>query len=148
MKIKFMPDGYFAILLAVSIVLNSTFPIMEIIPFPWSLFGISLVTIGLLIAFITNSLLIRKKTSIKTFELPNALITSGPFKFSRNPIYLSMAIILFGVVLILGSLSPFISPIVFIIIINKIFIPTEENNLAKVFGKKYIAYKRSVNRWI
>ncbi|HMF72321.1 MAG TPA: isoprenylcysteine carboxylmethyltransferase family protein [Flavitalea sp.] len=149
MKIKaLMPDGYFVILLAMSILFDSIFPIVKIIFYPYSLIGIILIIIGLSLTFVANFILLKKKTSIKPLEKPSELIISGPFKFSRNPIYLGMALILFGVEIVLGWLSPFLFPIMFVIIINKSFIPIEENNLEKLFGGKYLDYKKRVRRWI
>lgn len=148
MKRKIMPDGYFIILIAMSVLFHFTFPTAKLIPSPYSLTGIILIIGGLLIAFVTNSFLLKRRTSTKPLERPSELITSGPFKFSRNPIYLGMTITLFGVEIILGSLSPFIFPIIFVIIINKSFIPIEENNLEKLFGRKYCDYKTKVRRWI
>ena len=90
----------------------------------------------------------KKKTSIKPFETPSAFITSGPFKLSRNPIYLGMTITLFGVETALGSLSPYIFPVIFVIIINGLIIPAEEKDLENKFGEKYLDYKTKVRRWI
>lgn len=148
MKIKISPDGYFLILLVMSLLFHFIFPIKKIIIYPYSLIGIILIITGILIVFVTNSILLKKRTSIKPLEIPSALITSVPFKLSRNPIYLGMTITLFGVEAILGSLSPFIFPIIFAIIINSSFIPIEENNLERLFGEKYLDYKTKVNRWI
>jgi len=140
-----MPD---IILLAMSILFHSIFPIVKIIFYPYSLIGIILIITGVSITLVANFILLKKRTSIKPFEIPSEVITSGPFKFSRNPIYLGMALILFGVETVLGSLSPFLFPIMFVIIINKSFIPIEENNLEKIFGEKYLDYKKKVRRWI
>jgi len=96
---------------------------------------------------ITNSALLKNRTSIQPFETPDVLITSGLFKLSRNPLYLGMAIAFFGLVITLGSLSPFIFPIIFVIIINRVIIPYEENKLEIVFGDKYLDYKTKTRRW-
>ena len=62
--------------------------------------------------------------------------------------YLGMNLILWGISILLGSLITFIFPIVFIILIKRLFIEFEENNLEKRFGKRYIDYKKKVRRWI
>jgi len=142
------PDGYFIILLVMSIVFHYIFPVEKIIFYPYTLIGIILITAGISITFVTNFILLKNRTSIKPIEIPSVLVTSGPFKFSRNPIYLAMALLLFGVEILLGSLSPFLFPIMFIIIINKTFIPIEENKLEQIFGKKYLDYKKKIRRWI
>lgn len=143
-----MPDGYFIILLGMIVLFHFIFPIKKLYSYPYNLTGLLLIIAGIIIVFAANSILLKKKTSIMPFEIPSVLITSGPFKLGRNPIYLGMALILFGVAAVPGSLSSFLFPIIFIIIINKSFIPIEENNLEKLFGERYLDYKKKVRRWI
>ena len=80
--------------------------------------------------------------------MPNFFVTSGPFKLSRHPMYLGMMSILLGVAIFLGSLITFSFPIIFIMIMEKRFIPLEEKNLEKKFGNQYVDYKKRVRRWI
>jgi protein-S-isoprenylcysteine O-methyltransferase Ste14 len=148
MKKRIMPDGYFIILLILAISSHLIFPIVRIIFFPFNLLGIILIIIGILLTLWTNSVLLKNQTAIKPYEIPSFLITSGPFKFSRNPLYLGMALALFGVGVFLGSLSPFISPIIFVLLIDRAFVPMEEDNLEKKFRKEYLDYKKKVRRWI
>lgn len=143
-----MPDTYFVILLSLSIVFHFTIPIANLIFFPYNLIGVALIIWGVTMTIWTNSLLIKKHTSIKPYGLPSTLIESGPFRLSRNPLYLGMALILFGADILLGSLITFISPAVFMIVISKRFIPIEESNLEKRFGGRYLAYKKRVGRWV
>jgi len=76
------------------------------------------------------------------------MITSGPYKFTRNPMYLGMSLLFFGLAIFLGSLVAFSFPLLFIILMDATFIPQEEKNLERRFGKKYIEYKNKVRRWI
>jgi protein-S-isoprenylcysteine O-methyltransferase Ste14 len=62
--------------------------------------------------------------------------------------YLGMLSILIGTAIYLQSIFTFIPSIVFIILIEKVFIPIEEKNLAKQFGKEYKRYKNKVRRWL
>jgi len=62
--------------------------------------------------------------------------------------YLGMTSVLLGVALLHGSLIGFLCPILFIIIMEKVFIPTEEKNLDNAFGQHYLDYKKKVRRWI
>ena len=62
--------------------------------------------------------------------------------------YLGMLAILLGTAIFLGSITVLIPPVVFIIIIERLFIPVEEKNLEKKFGNKYLEYKKRVRRWI
>jgi protein-S-isoprenylcysteine O-methyltransferase Ste14 len=148
MKNRITPDGFFIILPAIAILLNLIFPIVKIVFFPFNLIGIILIIIGILMTLWTNSLLLDNRTAITPYEIPSFLITSGPFKYSRNPLYLGMAVALFGLGVFLGSLSPIFSPIIFVLVIERLFAPMEENNLEKKFGKKYLDYKKKVRLWI
>ncbi len=82
------------------------------------------------------------------YEIPTSLVTEGPFHISRQPIYLGMIFILLGEAILLGSLITFIFPVIFMILMEKIFIPVEEKNLETAFGEKYLDYKKKVRRWI
>ena len=79
---------------------------------------------------------------------PSALMTSGVFRVTRNPMYLGMTLILFGVSICVGSVSAFVSPAFFYLISERYFIPPEEAVMENVFGEKYLEYKRRVRRWV
>lgn len=82
------------------------------------------------------------------YESPAVLLTTGPFRFSRNPAYLAMAAILFGSAVVMGTLVSFAFPVLFVLIIELLFIPDEERRLEEIFGGRYREYKRKVRRWI
>ena len=142
-----MPDDYFIILLALEI-LSHFAPAVKIIFPPYNIVGIIIIISGILLTFWTNYNLLKKKTATKPYEIPSYFISSGPFRLSRNPLYLGMAAILIGAAVFLGSLTPFIFPIVFMIIIEKHFVLWEEEKLEKKFGSEYADYKKRVRRWI
>lgn len=147
MKKRLTPDNYFVLFLALSILFHLAIPMFRLIPFPWNLTGIILIVAGIIMTIITNAALLKNRTSIQPFETPDVLITSGLFRLSRNPLYLGMGIALFGVVFTLGTLSSFISPIIFVIVLNLLIIPLEEKKLELVFGTKYLDYKTKTRRW-
>ncbi len=142
---KSQPPKYFMTLLVLSIL--SYFIQIKIIPKPYNYFGIVLILFGVIINLWTDRLFKKEKINVKYHKIPHKLITSGPFKISRNPMYLGMLAILLGIAILLQNLITFLFPIIFIIIIEK-HISIEEKNLEKKFGKKYIKYKHKVRRWI
>jgi protein-S-isoprenylcysteine O-methyltransferase Ste14 len=148
MKRKITPDAYFVILLILSVLFHFIFPVTTLLPYPYSLNGLLLVITGIILVFRTNYLLLKNRTSLQPFETPSAFIISGSFRLSRNPIYLGMLIILIGAVMILGTLSSFVFPLLFFIILNQTIIPQEESILEKLFGNQYHAYKTKVRRWV
>ncbi len=79
---------------------------------------------------------------------PNALVTGGPFRFSRNPIYLADVLVLVGWFLVLGALTPFLVIPVFAWVIEARFIRGEEAALRSTFGDEFDAYCTRVRRWL
>lgn len=148
MNKKILPPTYFQILLLLPIIIYFIFENKKIIPFPYNLIGILFIIFGITINLITDNIFRKEKTTVKPHKKPSSLIISGPFKISRHPMYLGMVSILIGTSIILGTLISFIFPIIFIIIINKKFIPLEEKNLTNIFKQEYINYKNKVRKWI
>ena len=143
-----MPPTYFIVLLFSSIGLHFLFPVMRLISLPYNYLGILIIIFGIILNLWTDSLFKKRQTTVKPHEMPNFFISSGPFRISRHPMYLGMILILLGVAVFLGSLISFVFPIIFVMIMEKLFIPMEEKNLEKKFGDKYIAYKKRVRKWI
>ena len=148
MNKKIMPPTYFIVLLFSSIGLHFLFPVMRLISLPYNYLGILIIIFGIILNLWTDSLFKKRQTTVKPHEMPNFFISSGPFRISRHPMYLGMILILLGVAAFLGSLISFVFPIIFVMIMEKLFIPMEEKNLEKEFGDKYIAYKKRVRKWI
>lgn len=92
----------------------------------------------------------RVKTTVDPIALEKAsqLVVSGVYRFSRNPMYLSLALLLLAWGLWLGSLSAVIFLIVFLFSITQLQIKPEEKVLEKLFGEEYRSYKQKVRRWI
>ena len=148
MKSKFLPPTYFFILLFLSIGLHFVFPIKKVIFPPHTYLGFIFIAFGVVLNIWADFLLKGKKTTVKPYENPKQLITSGPFHISRNPQYLGFAVILLGIAINHGTLITFVSPIAFVILMELLFIPFEEKNLERIFRKSYINYKKRVRRWI
>jgi protein-S-isoprenylcysteine O-methyltransferase Ste14 len=76
------------------------------------------------------------------------LVETGPFKFTRNPMYLGMVIIALGAA-VLGGLAPlFAVPVLTFLLDNFIIIPFEEAKMERQYGETFRAYKARVRRWI
>jgi protein-S-isoprenylcysteine O-methyltransferase Ste14 len=81
-------------------------------------------------------------------ETPTSLVTGGPFRVTRNPMYLGMALILAGIALWRGDPVLLTAPVAFVLIINTIRIPKEERQMEQLFGDQYRLYKKKVRRWV
>ena len=145
---KILPPTYFFICLIISALLFYTVPLTQIIRYPFNLIGFLFFIVGAGLNIWTDQLLKKEQTTVKPFETPTVLIQTGPFKFSRNPMYLGMALLLLGFELILGSVTSFVGVILFVAAMEMVFIPKEEKILQEQFGEGYMAYKKKVGRCV
>ncbi|MDD1683838.1 MAG: isoprenylcysteine carboxylmethyltransferase family protein [Methanoregula sp.] len=145
-----MADGqdYFLTLLVLSVLLNFIFPVPAFLSPPSTYTGFLIIGFGLVLALWSRSLFLRNSTTLQLAEEPSSLVTSGPFRLSRNPIYLGMASILLGVAVVQGTLVALVFPVLFVTVIGFFIIPGEERKLENLFGESYREYKKSVRRWI
>ena len=145
---KVLPPTYLLLSIVLMVGLHFFVPGVKLIPFPWTLAGLLPVIIGVAIAVVASNMFSKVKTTIKPYEESTALVTDGVFRFSRNPMYLSMMLVLIGVAIFLGTLTPFFVIPVFFFLINKVFISVEEKMLEEKFGRAYLEYQQQVRRWI
>ena len=131
-----------------SILLHLFFPLMKFSYVPYNYLGVLLIIFGIFLNLKADSMFTKTKTTVKPHLMPSSFHDSGPFKISRHPMYLGMFLILFGAALIMGSLTAFVLSFVFVALMEILFIPKEEMNMKKAFGKKYLEYKKKVRRWI
>ena len=143
-----MPTHYLTVLLIISIILHLIIPIKKILYPSITYIGFLFIVIGIIMNLWTDRLFNQKKTTVKPHLNPTVLITSGPFQLSRHPMYLGMLCLLLGVAFTLGTVSTFIPPMIFFIVMKMRFIPIEERNLTKVFGDEYLSYKQKVRQWV
>ncbi len=143
-----IPPFYLLISIIALFVLNYLIPIMALFYPPFNYFGVVIIFVGLAVILWHADYFKRHNTPIKPFEPSTFLIKEGLYKYSRNPIYLCMGIILFGGAMLLGTLSPFVVVPVFIVVIERKFIVKEEGFLENIFGNDYLEYKKSVRRWL
>ena len=142
-----MPPVIILIAILFQIALHKLLPIMIIFEKMYWI-GIVMGFLGFFI-FTGSTLLFRiNKTTKIPFQDSSFLITNGIYKCTRNPMYLGMLFVQFGIAIYFGSISPFIIPFLFIPIMNSRIIQHEEVMLEKQFGESYIIFKNSVRRWI
>ncbi len=88
-----------------------------------------------------------RKTAICPTFCSSTLVTEGPYRVSRNPMYLGMTGMLGAVALALGTLPMFLTPVAFFVLMDRVFVPFEERKMAQQFGAPFEAYSRRVRRW-
>jgi len=111
-------------------------------------FGWGLIDAGLLLMLWAGLLMLWRRTTVNPYGRPKRLLEEGPFRLSRNPIYLADTLVYSGVALLWGSLWPWLLLPAVMISMQRGVIANEENLLAELFGEEYRAYCRRVRRWL
>ncbi len=143
-----LPPFYFLGAIALMVALDRFVAVVTLIEPPITYLGWIPFGLALAMAFSVNWRFKRPGTTIKPFADSSALVTDGPFAFSRNPIYLSAVVGLLGIFVVLGSLSPLAVIPPFVTIIRVRFIAVEQRMLEAAFGDAYRDYTKRVRRWI
>jgi protein-S-isoprenylcysteine O-methyltransferase Ste14 len=103
---------------------------------------------GVLMAFAIR-LFRREGTEIDPNSTTNRkLVTTGPYRFTRNPMYLGWAIVTLGVACLIGTWPMFVASIAFFATMNWVQIPFEEIKMRRQFGEAFDKYTREVRRWM
>ena len=90
----------------------------------------------------------RARTPVNPAEVSTALVTFGPYRFTRNPGYLGMALAYCGIAVASGALWVFAPLPVVLVVIDRGVIAREERYLKRRFGAEYTEYRRRVRRWV
>ncbi|HUQ19924.1 MAG TPA: isoprenylcysteine carboxylmethyltransferase family protein [Gemmatimonadaceae bacterium] len=141
------PPVIFAVPLAAAVYENTS----HAIPFatgPVAMFlGIAIIVAGLFLFVAAVQQFKKAGTEVVPYRPTTAIIEVWPYSFSRNPIYLSMAIMYIGISLIFNTWWPiFLLPLV-LLVIQRGVILREEAYLTRKFGDTYLSYKQRVRRW-
>ena len=112
--------------------------------------AVILIVAGLGIAVAGIRAFLKLKTTVdpRTPEKATELVVIGIYKYSRNPMYLGVLLVLMGVAVYLGALSAIIGIASFVAFINKFQIEPEEIALQEKFGERYAQYAQKVGRWM
>ena len=148
-KILKIPPLILVLILVTTIYLSKNK--LEIIYLPYK-HSISLLILLIGIFILINPVfkLIKAKTTVNPikFKKVNKLVTSGIYKYSRNPIYLGMILIIISTTVFYLNYYSIITPLIFYFWINRFQIKREEVFLKEKFGKEYLLYCSKTRRWI
>ncbi len=110
--------------------------------------GWSSIALGVLIAASGLLAFRRANTPVSPYAQTTALVTGGPFRFSRNPLYLALTVIYLGAAGLLNSLWPVLLLPGVLWFMHRGVIIREERYLERKFGPAYQEYKARVKRWL
>ncbi len=90
----------------------------------------------------------RAGTPTNPYKPVSSIVTEGPFRYTRNPAYLSMTMVYAGVATLAGALWAVLLLPVALLLIQRGVIEREERYLEREFGEEYLRYKARVRRWV
>lgn len=134
--------------LLIGLALNAIWPLISI-PDHLRYIAGSLLIFGSLLAM--PSILIKFRRMNTPFDVrrsPSALIRDGLYRFSRNPSYIALVLLLIGLGVALSNLWILICLIPAFSVIDRCVIPEEERRLEQTFGAQYLAYTSQLRRWL
>ncbi len=113
----------------------------------WILGG-ALLLAGIVLLFLFEREFQRKKTAANPWRPTTAIASDGPYRFTRNPAYVGMALVYVGIALCSQALWVLLPLPVVLAIIDRGVIAREERYLERKFGQEYLDYKGRVRRWL
>ncbi len=147
--VKLPPPVWTLVYLAIAAAISalSGWPRLPGLPIGW--LGALLVVLGVVLS-VTAALLFRREgTELNPISATNSkLVTSGPFRFTRNPMYLSLLIVSLGVAIWIGAWPMLLAPLATFATANWVHIPFEEEKMRRQYGEAFDAYTRKVRRWV
>ena len=113
-----------------------------------TLTGAVVLAVGIGLGLSLAATFLIRRTTLNPFADPSVLVARGPYRVSRNPMYLSLIIAYLGAALMFGSVWPLVMLPVPIAILIRVVIPFEEARMRTIFGARYQAYCAHVRRWL
>lgn len=141
------PPLLYAVPLIVGLLLQHWHPLPMVSPGHSTLLGIALVLSGLVGAPAVTAFR-RASTSPKPWVPSTTLVTSGPYRFTRNPMYLGFTLVYLGVAVWANALWPLLFLPLVLLVMHHGVILREEAYMASTFGAAYEEYRSRVRRWL
>jgi protein-S-isoprenylcysteine O-methyltransferase Ste14 len=120
----------------------------RLLPAPINFAGLALIAFGSWIRLWAGAVFYSQNANMVSFKVPPKLVTTGPWKYSRNPLYLGLIIIGLGFSILFFSYSDIILTLVGAVLLHLEVVMHEERVLSRKFGNIYLDYKAQIRRWI
>jgi protein-S-isoprenylcysteine O-methyltransferase Ste14 len=149
--VRFPPPFLFAGGLVAGLLLHRAVPLALIPggPTPLSVgLGWLLVAFGLLLGAWAMFTFLGARTAILPHRPATGLVQTGPYRFSRNPMYVALGLVYAGLALWLNRLWPVLLLPVVYVLLYRLVVRREERYLEGAFGEAYAGYRRHVRRWL
>ena len=110
--------------------------------------GWPLVVASIILVIWARQTMARSGVSLNVYKPTNSIVVSGPYGFTRNPMYLSMTLLYFGISLIINAVWPVLFLPAVLAVVHYGVIAREERYLERKFGQEYQRYRSGVRRWL
>jgi protein-S-isoprenylcysteine O-methyltransferase Ste14 len=147
-KVKFPPPLIYLLCLFCGYGAHYLYPLSIGYSWPVKTVGVILILITLTILIYIGGIFKRKETNIEPWKPTTAIISTGIYAYSRNPIYMALCLISIGVGVVVDSIWMLLSFLPSALLVYWIAIKKEEAYLEHKFGEEYLSYKRKVRRWL
>ena len=142
------PPLVYLVSIAIGALLEFAWPLGFLPPALTAPLGILLALAGVILFIGSVGKFRTAGTPVPGNQPTTAIVRSGPYRFSRNPIYLAFSLLHLGLAIWINSLWLVVTLIASVALMALIVIPREEEYLERRFGAEYLDYKKSVRRWV
>ncbi len=149
--VRFPPPLLFAAGFLIGWLIHRRWP-MPLLPAEWSRtaepIGVASIAVALGIVIWAFATFLRHRTAIYPNQPAARIVRDGPYRWTRNPMYLSMTLMYIGLVLLVNALLPLLLLPAVLVLLVMLVIRREERYLRSAFSDEYAAYCRDVRRWL
>ena len=142
------PPALFAGTLVLGLALHWLRPVSLLPPLPARLAGLVVLVLSWWLVHSAEAAMKRAGTNVRPDQPSLAIVTDGPFRFSRNPMYLATTGLYLGITLLVNTPWPLILLSPMLLVLHWGVVRREERYLEAKFGEPYRAYKSRVRRWV
>jgi protein-S-isoprenylcysteine O-methyltransferase Ste14 len=142
------PPLIFAVCVGLGLGFHWLLPMPLSPPLPLRIFGLVLLIISASVSLTASATMRKAGTNIRPDRPSTTVVSTGPFRFTRNPLYLSLCLLNTGIALLVCDLIPLLMTAVLIGVLHFGVILREEKYLAAKFGQAYADYCHQVRRWL
>src|SRR5262245_12811613 len=147
--LRFPPPVWAFAYLIIATALTKLYPWRALLDLRFVWLGVALVVVGVAVSVWAFTLFRNERTELNpTSETNTSLVVHGPFRFTRNPMYLGLVMSTLGIAFWAGLLPLFAVPVLVFATANWAHIPFEEAKMRRQFGAAFDHYVRRVRRWI
>ena len=145
--LRLYPPIWFLLFSIIAFLVHWLWPLSFDLPIPLKMISIAIMVSGVVLAAWARATFRSYDTSANPFAEADCLVTTGPYRYSRNPMYMGMLLVLIGLGFWLQSLTALMVMPLFVYVINHCHIVPEEQRLMKRFGKSFNDYCATTRRW-